>query len=332
MRPLLSIIIPMYNVEKYIEKCLKSIYEMETDCSCYEVLLIDDGSPDNSLLVSKKVTENKNNVKLISQINKGLGGARNTGLLNSCGIFVMFLDSDDFIFNKKMIDFVDLAIKNKLDVLEFAANRVDFKYDYIDTIFKTETKLVMTGINYIENFELVNSVCNKFYDRNFLMDNNILFVEKTYIEDAPFNLEVFIKAKRVFAIPNILVAFYQNSSSITRISRKGEILNKYVIDSLNVITIMNNLILKSNLSNRATKNLMMKIAIFTSGLLLMVLKSNMTFAKKNKILKSLISQNLYPIKHSTKSFLRDFFINVVNNKFAIKGLFCFSIIIKKLKF
>jgi glycosyltransferase involved in cell wall biosynthesis len=329
MNPLLSIIIPMYNVEKYIEKCLDSVYELEADSSQYEIVLIDDESPDNSLVIAKSIVEKKSNAKIISQKNKGLGGARNTGILNASGMYVMFLDSDDFISNKKLLDVVNIAVKNDVDVLEFAANRVDNKYNYIDTIFQIDTISVVTGNEYIENFEFGNSACNKFYNRNFLISNNISFVEKTYVEDAPFNVEVFVNAKKVLAIPSVLVSFFQNSSSITRTKRKGDVLNKYILDAIKVTTIMNNLILKSNLSKKASKKLMVKVALFTSGLLLMVLKSNKSFSEKKQILESLIAQDLYPIKSKTYIFNRDLFINVVNRKFALNNLMFFSSLIFK---
>lgn len=317
MKPKLSIVIPMYNVEKYIEKCLNSIFQLKMDSSHYEIIIIDDESPDSSLTLAKKATHNHENVTIISQKNKGLGGARNTGIGACSGIFILFLDADDYVSSSTLIDVVNFAIDKDVDVLEFAANRVNSVYSYIDTIFEIDSKSVVSGNDYIERFDFGNSACNKLYKRNFLLQNKIVFIEKTYVEDAPFNIEVFTKAQKVYAIPEVLVAFFQNSDSITRTKRTGTVLNKYIFDAYKVTVIMNNLISKSIVSAHAKNILLKKISFFTSGLLLMVLKSNKSFKQKKEILNDLISVDLYPIKVKTNVLIRDFFILMVNHKIIL---------------
>lgn len=93
----LSIIIPIYNVEKYIERCINSIFEQNLASEDYEVLLIDDETPDQSGEIAKKITESRDNYHYIFQKNKGLGGARNTGILHAKGNYILFLDSDDWL-------------------------------------------------------------------------------------------------------------------------------------------------------------------------------------------------------------------------------------------
>ena len=93
----LSVIIPVYNVAPYIAKCLESIYFQDVDKGDYEIIIVNDGSTDNSLSIVKKTIVNWENVKLIDQSNGGLSCARNSGLDCAIGDYVWFVDSDDWI-------------------------------------------------------------------------------------------------------------------------------------------------------------------------------------------------------------------------------------------
>ena len=89
-----SIIVPVYNVEKYVKKCLESI--VNQTYRDYEVIIVNDGSTDGSIrIVNQFIEEDPNRIRLINQQNKGLGGARNTGLENALGEYIVYLDSDD---------------------------------------------------------------------------------------------------------------------------------------------------------------------------------------------------------------------------------------------
>ena len=117
----LSIIIPVYNVEKYIIDCLDSIYQSEADLNQVEVLCIDDKGNDNSIkLIKEYVKSNKisNLTILYHQQNKGLSEARNTGISQATGKYICFLDSDDMIEMSKLEKMVDKAIAQDLDILE----------------------------------------------------------------------------------------------------------------------------------------------------------------------------------------------------------------------
>ena len=97
---LLSIIVPIYNVEKYVEKCIRSCEAQDISKEDYEVVVINDGSPDNSLKIVERIADEFPNIKIISQPNKGLSAARNTGMRNASGDYYMFVDSDDWIAEK----------------------------------------------------------------------------------------------------------------------------------------------------------------------------------------------------------------------------------------
>lgn len=312
----LTFIIPAYNVEKFISKAISSVIENEWNEHSYEILVIDDGSPDGTLgVVEKMITQYPDILlKVISQKNKGLGGARNTGLEHATGDYIFFLDADDyilpFVFEKLLMS----AYKNNLDVLEFAACRVDQNYEVIDDIFLNDTHgAVMNGIEYVKTVDFGNSACNKLYRREFLLHHQIHFFEKVYIEDAPFNIEVFCKAHRVMAVQKIAVAYHQNSNSITRTKRHGAHLDKLLTDYIFVSGHID--ALTANYPDiQAQSKIKRKVASFVSGILWMtVFGKGISIARKKGILVNMKNKALLPYHHKTGHFLRDSFLYVMNS-------------------
>ena len=115
MFPKISIIIPFYNVENYIAKCINSVKNQTfTDFEC---ILIDDESPDTSKQIAEQIIQNDKRFRVISQLNKGLGGARNTGLDNAKGEWVVFLDSDDYWERDFLRIMYEKATKYNADII-----------------------------------------------------------------------------------------------------------------------------------------------------------------------------------------------------------------------
>ena len=311
MRPDLSFIIPVYNVEQFLAKCLHSIINNDWLQIQYEIVIVDDASPDQSLNIALEFSKQYANIKVISQENKGLGGARNTGIKEAKGNYLFFLDSDDFLKPNKIQKIIQTALDYKLDILEFGAERTDENYNFIDRIFFKQDSQILDGLSYLAIYNFENSVCNKLYRKMFLIDNNIEFFEKTYIEDAPFNAEAFSKAKMVKSLPITPVVFYQNRNSITRQKRTGENLRKFIGDSIKVTVKINEIATLAKMP-KAQVVLQERVAVFTSGIILMILKSEFTLFDKKKYINQLYDCNLYPVKNYSGIFLRDVFILLIN--------------------
>lgn len=316
----LSIIIPMYNVEQYLHKCISSIYKQGLDENEFEVILVDDGSPDKSFDTALSLTQDNSNVRIIRQSNKGLGGARNTGILNAKGEYLLFLDADDWILDKSIVSVIEILEINKIDVLEFRAQRISEDGKVLDDIFEVYSESLLTGTDYIARIGINNSACNKFYRREFLIDEGILFIENVYVEDAPFNTEVYCKANKVIGVQDILVCFLQNSKSITRAHRNDFRTNKFINDSKIVTSRINNFVAFDGLNIDGKKKILEKVAMFTSGLILMIIRSGKTKKEKEKDLEDLIDLELYPIKTFTDVWIRNVFITLVNQRWFLRFL------------
>lgn len=314
----LSVIVPVYNVERFLSTCLDSIINNSWGEVTYEIIIVDDASPDGSLKIAKDYAEAHKNIVVIEQENKGLGGARNTGIKNARGNYLFFLDSDDFLLPNKMQNILYHALQDDLDIIEFGAIRVNQDYKKIDQVFQKSNSNISDGLHYAGKYNFENSACNKLYKRQFLTNNKIEFFEKTYIEDAPFNAEAYYKAKRVKSVSDVPVAYYQNSNSITRQKREGENLKKFIIDSIKVTDKINQFAVKE-LPKEALRIYKRQVAMFVSGIILMVIRSNFPSTEKKRYIVELSKLKLYPIASKSGVLKRDIFIFLVNKKFILNS-------------
>lgn len=196
-----SIIIPVYNVEKFLDKCLQTVCQMNLENK--EIILINDGSTDNSKDILQKYKEkNTKNIKIISQKNQGISKARNVGMESSTGEYILFIDSDDFIDPKETEKILNEAYEAKVDIL------IGNFYEYFSDENIVEKPFIKSSLDEIYNgmkvFEYSDKekyfsdvVWNKVYRKKFLMDNNLFFKEKLLHEDTLFTLKAFYYAKKI---------------------------------------------------------------------------------------------------------------------------------------
>ena len=167
-----SVIIPVYNVEKFIGKCLDSVFKQTY--SDYEIVAVNDGLTDSSLKILENYQIDNPKLKIISQKNKGLGGARNTGISNANGEFLILLDSDDYIASN-MLETLDYYLsKYKLDILVFDCTQVDLegnvlKYSTIDQYSDHYTDLTKKQFLSLDQ-RLALRFIGKHYIQNILLN------------------------------------------------------------------------------------------------------------------------------------------------------------------
>lgn len=211
-KPLISVIVPVYNVEKYVGRCLNSI--IHQSYTNLEIIVINDGSTDNSLSVCEEYAAKDKRIKLITQENKGLSGARNTGLRNYTGEYVTFVDSDDWI-HKDMIEYVyDILIRHDVEMSLCANLRVseeiviDKNYQIInDTIFSCDEFMRM----------FLNGTVTACWARFFRKDiiSGFEFPEGLNCEDFVYMYEVIRRIKKgVGFVEHPLYYYFVRSDSI----------------------------------------------------------------------------------------------------------------------
>lgn len=214
---LLSIIVPVYNVEKYLCRCVDSLLD-QGDFKNYEIILVDDGSTDNSVNICDSYAENFDLVKVIHKVNGGLSSARNAGIKSASGEYVMFVDSDDFIKTDILKDLIDKISCDELQVLSY-----NFSYIYDDGAVKINNCLspiqnsVVTGVEYLtQNLSanlMLMTAWKNIYSLSLIKD--MPFREGYVHEDEEWTPRVFYSAKRVEFINEVVYGYTIRNSSIS---------------------------------------------------------------------------------------------------------------------
>lgn len=228
--PLFSIIVPVYNAERFLRECLDSIlYQTEKD---FDAFIIDDGSTDSSTEISKEYAEKYPDLfTYIRQDNKGLGGARNTGLKHADGKYSIFLDSDDFIAShsiERLHEFIDELDDDPeiILTLPYIYNNVTKTYldfydkDALEWIFRESFSLSADVQPFLLSLEASFWRC--IWKTSFLREQKLAFFEHTAWEDVPPHFSLFKHAKKITEYSNTPVFYYRtnNSGQITSGSGK----------------------------------------------------------------------------------------------------------------
>ena len=204
----------MYNVELYIERCLMSCLKQDIPYEDYEIVVVNDGSPDGSLQIAERIAEEYNNISIISQPNGGLSAARNTGLSVAGGDYVWFVDSDDWIEDNCLSRVTERLYKYNLDALAIcAANNING--DNIRRFSYCENG-VLKGADAMLYGKCVCCVPFTIYKRQVLIDNDLCFFRGIFHEDNEFTYRAYYYLNKIGYTDEILYYVYQNQNSITR--------------------------------------------------------------------------------------------------------------------
>lgn len=212
-RDLISVIIPVYNVENYLERCIDSIINQTYDN--LEIILIDDGSNDNSGLICDQYAKKDNRITVIHNSNQGLSKTRNNGLDLAKGTYIAFMDSDDYIEKNFIKDTYKMIIENNVD-LAITKLKVDYEnkipklnqssgYRIIDSKSALE-EMLYTELYYI-------SACGKLYKKSLF--DGIKFPNNQLFEDVNTIYKLINKAKKVCCTDNEYYIYYVRKNSIT---------------------------------------------------------------------------------------------------------------------
>lgn len=217
---LLTYIVPVFNTEQYVLKCLESLVNQGIVNDSFEVLVIDDGSTDTSRLLVEQFSQTHPQVRLLTQENKGVSAARNLALDNARGRYVQFVDSDDYIDDNAMSSLLNRAVKENLDVLMFGFKWIDgngniLKHSYPKDYLTTTS--VMTGVDFLIENGLMQYVCwyivkRKHLDKHALRFNTSLIA----CEDGALIPGILLPANRVGYTATAPYCYVSRDDSATR--------------------------------------------------------------------------------------------------------------------
>lgn len=212
MIPIISVIIPVYNVEKYLRACLDSVMNQTFDN--YEVIIVNDGSTDNSGQIAEEYKNKYSNINLIHQENKGLGGARNTAIEVAKGEYILFVDSDDTIHLDTLKLLYDNITKTNADLVFFGFQIVAED----GTIIKTEKGFEKEIPTLEQNPQLLMDwpiACNKLIRSELFLETNIRFPDRAWYEDLRTIPKLYLHAQTIGFIEQPLYFYLKRKGSIT---------------------------------------------------------------------------------------------------------------------
>ena len=218
---LISIIIPFYNVEQYIAQCLDSVYNQDIPETEYEVICVNDGSPDNSRDIVLEYQKAHSNLILIEhESNKKLGPARNTGRSIAKGKYIWNVDSDDMVQPNILSKIINGCDSNTLDVLNFNFDYYRNKNQTLNATYPFVNSEVLNGIDFIKkycigHFGEISPIWTQVYKKEFLDEYNIFSPPINMGEDVPFTYKSLLLAKRIKSITDSYYVYRVNELSLT---------------------------------------------------------------------------------------------------------------------
>ena len=229
MKPLISIIIPVYNVELYLRRCLDSV--VKQTYSNVEIIIVNDGSTDNSLVICEEYyTKYPNLIHIINKTNGGLSSARNIGLEYSNGDYICFIDSDDYVDEK----YIEILFRN-MHQMNADVSCCNYKRTYksIENRYYSDKIILKTDDDIIEIYltHEMTSAWGKLYRKNLFQ--NIKFPVNKVYEDILTNFKILINCSRIVIDESMLYMYYVRRGSIT--TSKFREKNLHLLDAWNEV-------------------------------------------------------------------------------------------------
>lgn len=299
--PKISIIVPIYNVEAYLDRCMQSLI-MQT-LREIEIIMVDDESPDNCPTICDNYAKQDSRIKVIHKKNGGLGFARNSGLEIATGKYIAFLDSDDFVDISMYETLYNTATQYNLDTVfcgfnQYSSYNIKSKQEVSTfTIYEGKDIKEKVLLNMIagtpeqkEDRTLFMSVWHAIYSNKLIQKNNIRFCSEREIisEDIVFDIDYLTQAQRVAYIPDCLYYYCLNESSLSRIFRKDR--------NDKIITMYEKLIMKAeefNWQNDEKLRIMRLFIGYSRNAMIDLCNSNIKFREKIKLLHQICSNDIW---------------------------------------
>lgn len=338
----ISIIIPVYNVENYLKKCLDSC--INQTFKNIDIIVVDDGSTDNSLSIAKEYAAKDKRIHLISQKNEGVSVARNKGIENSNSDWIMFLDSDDWLELDALEKMDEIVKKEKCDILITGFYENDSKKEKKSRFLNFNEK----HFNKNNNIELIKSAIYetsisqkkistnigvpwaKLYNRKYLVDNNIKFKKGLKrMQDMIFNLDAFYNSDNIFYNDIPLYHYRLQNNSVTKKFSKD-----FYYTSIDILKYISNFINKNSLEKELIDFYKIKsFLLFNEIIILQYIPNNINFLKKNIELRKIYNNEYFrknrSLKLNNKLNKRLKYANILYNFKLLDLLYLYNYILVK---
>ncbi len=325
----LSVLIPMYNAATYIGNCLDSINKQGLLKEEFEVIIIDDGSTDNSLDVVSSYLTAHDNYTLYKEFNSGSDSTRNKLLKYAKGDYIYFIDSDDYLAYNSLNKILDHAVNNKLDFVGFDTLKTKSLSEFEFAKNKPSTFPILDGFQFLkENRHLRHEVWWYILKKDLVISNDIWFDSNGNNSDVVFTLKSIIKAKKLAYYPIAIHRYVQTPSSVMRSKNRNN--KRKLIDSMFSMIISYskfiNCIEHEAFVHKSIiiDNLKFRRDVFVFFNIINMIREKYSKVDLNDRLKQLQTVEAYPIKHFTqddyKSLKYKLLNSLVNNNTILMSM------------
>ena len=335
-----SVVVPIYNVERYLSRCLNSI--VNQTYKNLDIILVDDESLDRCPIICDEWAKKDSRIKVVHKKNQGLGMARNTGIDNASGEYICFIDSDDYIEVDTIEKVYDCMVKNHADITIFSMKSVNAEGKEVSSCVPNLPKKVYKGkenLNYILPNMIANdpvsgkklglnmSACASMYSMKMINECKWRFVsEREYISEDFFSLLVLYKNVNKVAIePKGIYYYCYNEESLTHTFDKGRYIRINECYKAMIKFVDENkypMVVKQNLYSQYLGGIIAAMKL--------IVKSDSKYKDKLKYLIDIVEdvylqQSIYNIEISRESLQRKVFINLIKKKCAKRIYFLIKI-------
>lgn len=315
-----SIIIPMYNAEKYIANCLDSILNSDLPKGKYEVIIVNDGSEDNSTKIAQEYCEKNLNFTYFTQENQGQSVARNYGINKAKGEYIWFVDADDIVCSELgyIYEFLDRTkdidvIKTKIKTFE-EGQLVEYTQEDGSYTHKSGRDMLLSGYH-------PSSVCNMIVRKSLLIDNDLYFIPGITSQDTEFSHRLYAYATHIYTFKYITYLYLRNSASTTGSKDIKKVLKR----ELSNITISKSFYDFSQKIKNQDIELSSLFIKKSNNILLGLLHSMISKQRERKgtginkkVLNEMKLQKVYPLRGNYNSFKKMLIVKLLNIEFLLK--------------
>jgi len=310
----ISIIVPIYNVEKYLRECLDSIVNQDMTLTDYEIILVNDGSTDGSGEIAKEYALHYENVSYYEQKNRGQSVARNLGIEKAVGEYIMFVDSDDYLMGNVLNGIYSEAKKVDADICVGTVKVM--KQDgtcIIGRDINRKFSQPITGRDALLNGLVLGSVCARVFRRDCILSNNVGFMPDMKHEDVYFNLSLVPFCERIWFVDDQIYYYRWNEESTDRTSTERSIF-RGLLGDLRVAGLAKNLSMSFSQDEKLSSCFRKLYASLIIGNVYSIYRSNKKMNKeyKNQYIQMAKQERLIPIEMVGLDVKRFFIVAIFN--------------------
>lgn len=309
---ILSYIIPVYNTARFLPQCLDSLYAQDLPEEDFEVIIVNDGSTDESEMICMDYKAKHLNIKYFYQTNRGQGAARNKGIDVARGIYIMFVDSDDYLIKRRVKPILMKAEENHTELLlhEDVEEKRDGSFVTVNADSKHIEKLY-TGTELLLKVMQKHAIWSTLFSTNFLQSHGFHFAEGIKHEDVLFNYLIYPYAERVLQTYEHVYFYRYNANSTDRTNdiNKRLVLAKsdfYIASSLKTLS-----------KDSSLPDIVKRLYLRTSNSILVssfmqMMRGHSPFKTKKEFFEVAKTYNLFPVRGKTRSWRTSWIIPIIN--------------------